>query len=523
MCNKSLAFLLLAGLIGCPFVAAADDFNPAGVIVDSLPELTLNTLGIMPTTNPSLWAETPTAVLIDLIRQVGQTDLSPAERQFVVQLLSLDVTGTQFNDAEGKLGESGFLKERLQALFNMGEWENVLKLIDLIPETDISDDILKIKVNTLLLKGDTQNACTLIEEKESELDTAYVDKMRIACFLAKEEKEKAVLAFDIYQEKTGDTESLFAILGENALHEIPTSLPKNAILSPEDIYLAALNKNPNIDWSKQLRAIKMTLADLPTTNIPLRIALAEQSGLPLEAMKKIYRLPLFDSDLKDENNRSVKRASLYQKIMQSVDNKQKSVLIHEWIDLIKKDGLFIRLAPIIADIFHTMNATDEQIDLSFAAVQIYGLENNLSMAEPWFDVLQRGESPTYQRQRFLLAPLWQNLGGGLPSDLEKRMNRYCGTKPIEACAMIQMFVNPEFYNHQEMINAVPDITDNPNEKRSSADIPEQAKTTRLGEFLLQAVLSIHNGKDLVKSYSFVQEVGQKESRDALMREGMIFE
>lgn len=519
MHNKIIASLLVAGMMSCPLVAVGDDFNPSEVIVESLPALTLNSIGIIPTTNPDLWSQTPANVLIDTIRQIGETNLSPAERQLVAHLLLLDITGTQFTDTDNILGETAFLKERLQTLFNMGEWESVLKLIELIPDPDLPDDILKIKINTLLLKGDVKDSCGLIDERESKLDSQYVDKMRIACFLAKEEKEKAVLAYDIYQEKTGDTDSLFATLAENGLREIQTSLPKNAILSPEDVYVAALNKEMAIDWTKQSRAVKITLADLPSTPIPLRIELGEQSGLPLDAMKKLYRLPLFESDLAGQYNQSVKRALLYQKIMAATDDKQKAVFIREWIDLIKKDKLFVNLAPVIADVFNSMKASPDQIELAYNAVQAYGLENNLSMAEPWFEILKENDLPMYRRQRFLLTPLWQNLGGGYPADLDGLMQRYCGTNPIQSCSMIRLFIDPAFYGDSETMKMVPDITDNQTESSGS----EQNKTTRLGESLLKAVLNINSGKELKKSYLFIREVGQKGARDALLREGMIFE
>ncbi len=509
----------MGGLMSCPLIAVGDDFNPSEVIVESLPALTLNTVGIIPTTNPNLWSQTPANVLLDTIRQIGNSNLSPAERQLVVQLLSLDITGTQFVDTDNILGESVFLKERLQTLFNLGEWESVLKLIALVPESDLSDDILKIKINTLLLKGDVKDSCGLIEEREFKLDSQYVDKMRIACFLAKEEKDKAILAYDIYQEKTGDTDSLFATLAENGLREIPTSLPKNAALSPEDAYLAALNKEMAIDWSKQSRAIKITLADLPSTPIPLRIELGEQSGLSLDAMKKLYRLPLFESDIAGQNNLSVKRALLYQKIMAATDDNQKAILIREWIDLIKKDKLFINLAPVIADVLNSVEASPERIELASDAVQAYGLDNNLSMAEPWLEVLKENDLPIYRRQRFLLTPLWQNLGGGYPTDLDELMQRYCGTNPIQNCSMIRFFIDPAFYGDSETMKMVPDITDS----STKTVIAEQDKTTRLGESLLKAILNINSGKDLKKSYLFIQEVAQKGVRDALLREGMNLE
>lgn len=544
----------IAGVFTCATaVARAEVFNPSDVIVESLPDLTTNTLGIVPTSNPMLWSGTPIADLSELFRQVGETNLSPAERKLVSHLLSIDISGGTLNDPQGIAGNAEFLKERLQTLFDLGEFDTVSEMISRIPESDVKGDILKIKINTLLLKGETQNACDLLENTADESDT-YINKMRISCFLAKEEKNKAVLAYDIYQEKTGDTTSLFATLAENALREIPTDLPPNAVLAPEEIYLASLNKKLPIDFNKQTRAVQITLADLPATDIPLRIMLGERNGLSAEAMMKLYRLPLFESDVANATDeamqRAVQRAILYQKIMAETEERKKIPLLKEWIDLIKKDNLFVNLAPVIGEVLNSISATPENIDVAFSAVQAYGLTDNAEKAEPWLDELEDNDLPKYRRQRFLLAPLWQNLGGGLPSDMDKLTASYCHENAINACPMIRLFIDPAFYERRLISPAfetvenssatekqAPDImadaTYADNETSKTADTVaketfngltrEEARTTRLGEALLTAVLDIHAGKRLKQSYVFVQEVARKDMRDSLVREGMIFE
>lgn len=488
--------------------AQADDFNPAGVIVESLPELSLNTIGTQKTVNPNLWAQTEAKTLLSLVSEAGLADLTPAQQKLVTHLLTLDVTGTSFLDETGALGDRAFLTERLRALFHLGEWENVLNLIALIPETDISDEIAEIKRNTLLLKGDVKEVCSFYREKES---SKTVDQLRIACFVAQEEKEKAVLSYDIYQEKYEDSDSLFTALAENALREIPTPLPKEARLQPADVYLVPLNKTNTLNWALQPRAMRITVADLPATDIPLRIELAEKSGLSLEAMKKIYRLPLFKPDL---NNNAVKRAWLHQQILTETDENQKMKRVKEWIDLIKKDHLFVPLAPVISDVFNTLEAEKSAVDLAYAAVQAYGLENNIALAEPWFNLLRKSDTARSREQLFLLTPLWQSLGGGYPDNLPEKMNHYCGVKPLAACEKLKALIPEKMYR-------INDFDVSPREAESV--LSETEKTTRLGEVLLRATLNINQQKELQKSYAVIREVAQPNQRDAVLREEMIFE
>ncbi len=488
-----------------------DDFNPAGVIVESLPELSLNTIGTQPTSNPALWSGTSAEKLLSLIERVGKSNLSPAERQFVVRLLTLDIAGGGFDDSNRILGESVFLRERLRALFHLGEWDTVLKMIALVPENDMTDEIRQIKINTLLMKGDVKEACNMVSALES---SVYADKMNISCFVAQEQKEKAVLSYDIYQENTPETETLFTALAENALREIPTDLPDNAILEPTDIYLLSLNKNASIDWTKQNRAMKITMADLPTTDIARRISLGEQSGLSAEAMKKLYRLPLFDADLK---NPVINRASLHQRILATADERQKAILLKEFITSARQDNVFINVAPVIAEIFNTMEASADKIDLAFDAVQVYALTDNLALSETWFEVLDDSDVPLHKKQTFLLLPLRQAMGAGSPADIAEGMHKYCSVNPISACEQIRLF---EPVTDETTFLSAPDIvTDNVVVDKSV----DSTRTTRLGETLLQAVLDIQNGQNLKKSYNFIREVGHPQSGAAILIEGMIFE
>lgn len=499
--NKGLSFFV-AGLLLLSINGYADTLEETDVIVESLPDLTSNTLGTRPTTNVHLWSGTSSQQLSKLLQQITQTPLTPAERQMVIHLLTLDTSGSVLTDT--KQNALAFLEERLNTLFQLGAWQEVLDMIQLIPPQDITDRIFQIRVEALLMKGDTQQACALIDEKTTV--TAY-DKLRISCFLAKEEKNKAILSYDIYQENTSDNQSVFALLAENVLREIPTPLPENIVLQPHDVYLFSLIKNHEIDWDRQTRGIKQTLVDLPTTDIPLRIFLAEQIGLDVDAMKKIYRLPLFNPDL---TNRAVKRAYLHQQILNTHDNATKVILVKEWIDLIRRDDLFISLAPVIADVLNTLEATTDNVDLAYDAVQAYALTDNVSMAEPWHELLTDSPVSTHQRQVFQLVPIWQTLGGGIPYQLAEKMQQYCGIHPLSVCDKMKLFIDSDLYE-----------TEQSTEPKGAFLFTQAQKTTRLGETLLQALLDIHAQRDLARTYQFIQEVAQPDVRKKLLIEGMI--
>lgn len=476
------------------------------VVVESLPELSPNVIGTLPTSNPFLWSQTPIEELAHLFQKLEKVSLSSAQRQLVTHLMTLDITGTTFNDSQNKLKTNQFLLYRLNVLKNLGEWDELLKLLQLLPEQEYTTEIKKIKMTALLLKGEVKPACDLLDTLESNLET---DKWRISCFLAKEEKEKALLSYDILQDTYSDNLTQFSQIADNALREIPTEISKDIVIQPEEIYLFSLVKKFNIDWKKQSRAVKKTLAELPTTDILLRIELGERSGLNVDELKRLYRLPLFTPDL---NNPMVQRVLTYQKITETTNIIEKTHLLKSWIELIKRDNLFVLLSPLISDIVNTMEASDELIDIAFDAVQVYVLENNASMAEPWYRLLKESDNPLNQKQYLLATPLMHTLGSGYPYDMAERMVHLCKADKI-ACDKLKMFLPAEVYDVDENFNA--DVL-------HDAALRTEINTARLGEKLIKAILHIQEQIHLPESYRFIEKFARPDVGAAILREGMIF-
>lgn len=476
------------------------------VVVESLPELSPNVIGTLPTSNPFLWSHTPIKELEQLFQKLEKTSLLPAQQQLITHLMTLDITGTTFNDSQNKLKTNQFLLYRLNVLKSLGEWDELLKLLQLLPEQEYTAEIENIKMIALLLKGETKAACDLLDTLESNLET---DKWRISCFLAKEEKEKALLSYDILQDTYSDNLTQFSQIADNALREIPTEILKDVVIQPEEIYLFSLVKKIDINWDKQSRVVKKTLVELPTTDILLRIELGEKLGLNIDELKRLYRLPLFNPDLK---NPVIQRVLTYKKITETTNAVEKAQLLKSWIELIKRDNLFVFLSPLVSDIVNTMEVSDELIDIAFDAVQVYVLENNASMAEPWYRLLKESDNPLHQKQYLLATPLMHTLGSGYPYDMAERMFRLCKTDKI-ACDKLKMFLPSEVYDIDENFNT--DISHN-------IDLKTEIDMAQLGEKLIKAILHIQEQIHLPESYQFIKEYARPDVGSAILREGMIF-
>ena len=504
MPNNFFQFLTLIISLFSLLPARAQDFK-SEVAVESLPELSANVLGTIPTKNPRLWSGTPADKLLETLEKTGKANLSPALRALVTYLLQLDITGAGFNDSQNILQSDQFFVARLKTLERQGEWDIVLNLIEKVPETEITNEIKQIKATVLLMKGLVKEACQLQEElaeakneNGESVSNIEADKMLISCFLAKEEKDKAVLAYDLFQDAHPDADSDFTALADMTLRELPVELPENLVLSPSNVYLYASVKNPTLNIALQTREVKKILSDLPATDIILRIRLGEQIGLDLTELQRLYRLPLLNLPT---DNAVAQRVQTYQQIQAETDASKKAALISKWLNLIQKDNLFVPLAPLIAETFHQLEADEKYIDLALYAVQAFALTKNPAAAEPWFELLE--DNDLYQQHYLTASLLLQTLGSG-PRDFQERLDYYCSyAKPID-CARLKRFLPEE--NDDEI---------------SSSEKEKTNLTTQLGESLLNAVLNIADGKDVKDSYTFIQKAARPVQGRALLREGII--
>lgn len=493
--------------------AAAQDFK-SEVTVETLPELSANVFGTIAATNKNLWSGTPANVLLNTLLQIESAQLSPASRALVNHLLRLDVTGAAFNDSQNLMRNNRFFIARLKALEQQGAWDDVLQMTEKIPDSEMTAAIRQIKANVLLMKGQVKEACALQEEIAESLsgeeaqspEAVYADKMLISCFLAKEEKDKAMLAYDMFQDAHPDADADFTALADNVLRELPVPINNNMVLSPAEVYLYSLVKNPALNWNRQTRAIKKTLADLPATDILLRIQLGEAIGLDLQELQKLYGLPLLNPPA---DNPVAQRVASYQKAVSASDMAEKVRAFSTWVKSVKQAGLFVTLAPLIADAAHQIPPDKKYMDTALTAVQAFALTNNLSAAEAWCDLLSGND--LYQKQYLEASLILQTLGHGL-RDFEERLQYYCSYAPPADCSRLKR-LTPLAGN-----TALP-----PSAALSLFQDNENALTTGLGNSLLQAVLNISEKKNMEKSYLFIQKAARLSDGRAILREGLVLE
>ncbi len=503
---KKISFRLLLALF-LSYQAQAS-LVESEVIVEDLPSFTLNSLGTNSVFSSDIWQESEEKALFSLIDSIGTAPLTPASKKVLVLLLTQDTTGYK----NSQNNTDTFLIKRLQALVRLNAFNEALTLINQVPAQNQSEEIIKIKTYLLLSLGNTEDALKLTEEYS--LGT-FTDKARINAFLEKEEKNKAVLSYEIYRENNADDDPVFYNLAESVLLELDTPFKEDPVFFVDHAFLLSRLKNSSINYQKLPDSVKKILIDLPATPIETRIELAEQLNLSADELAKIYTLPLLNLPV-DKNH--LKRAEHYQSILKTNAPADKVSLLKNLIESAKNDKLLLNIAPLLMEVLNTISAQPEHIDLAFDATQIYARYGNLEKANEWYQLLKDSSSDTYQKQRLLLIPALQLLGAGLPAETNSLLTHFCTNPQTRDCADFWQRIPVIFY---EEITAPKPIA----QTITPFEYIKEENKLKQGENLIKAILDLNNPliNEKKNILSFINISAPHNIAKELKQESMIYQ
>ena len=122
---------------------------------------------------------------------------------------------------------------RLQALLDMGFYDDVIIFANNMPRTLISKNIARVMADAYLLKGQRSNACALAAVHAGSDD--YFTKMNMMCLALQGHTEKAMLAFELWKENKTQQDSFIQAM--NKLLDLPVGDKTCKISSVLDVFL----------------------------------------------------------------------------------------------------------------------------------------------------------------------------------------------------------------------------------------------------------------------------------------------
>ena len=207
---------LVAFCVGCLFSATLN----AQVLSEELTALSVGTIGVPTVFQSNLWGENPDVA--DVVRQIndaGMADLGPAEREILRQVLLTDVAGVPALEKENQ----SYLMARLNAMLNQGFYEDILILLEKVPEANLTSELKLFRLKALFGLGKVALVC---EEANMSLFGDKEAFIRVVCVDAVGTDASAVMAYDVYRDSGLDDSLFLKAAGDKIYHHLDRTLPE---------------------------------------------------------------------------------------------------------------------------------------------------------------------------------------------------------------------------------------------------------------------------------------------------------
>ena len=166
--------------------------------------------------SPALWAGTDPETLKQLIARLPQYVGSPAQRKLAENLLlspGLPPSGpviASAGDAPVPASASGWLLEaRIGALAAMGDWSDVLALLELVPADHVTDALRRLRTDSQLVTNKAGAACGEAQNAIKTSTDPYWQKLQVFCQLTADEASAAGLGLSVLREEKVDDAAFF--------------------------------------------------------------------------------------------------------------------------------------------------------------------------------------------------------------------------------------------------------------------------------------------------------------------------
>lgn len=209
----------------CPTGVGASEIQ-----IQTLSDFSLSSYGTHALTYPDLWEKSDKMVVYELLDKIATRSLKQSEKEILVRLLTADTGPFIWSDVQNS---DAFLIKRMQTLFDIGAFEAVYQTVQSIALTQRSQALSTLLFDALLMNGQIQEACALLDDKEPVLN---IDERRISCLLAQNKMAEASLQYELYRENKQD-ESSFTKLGDYVFRGRPFKVDLNQPVLPETILL----------------------------------------------------------------------------------------------------------------------------------------------------------------------------------------------------------------------------------------------------------------------------------------------
>lgn len=195
--------------------------------VNRLGTIDLEAVGVLDSSNggfgSDLWRDSKRHVVARFLSRLPNDFSSPTLRGLARRLL----LSTATPPSGEKRGESdSLLRLRVERLVALGELEGLLRLLRVVPERHTDEGIQRARVESHLLLGDADSACTAVRNAVAQgRQSLYWQKALVFCQINAGEMDRAALGVGLLREQSNGEADGFIALAEAAsagLSDIPS-------------------------------------------------------------------------------------------------------------------------------------------------------------------------------------------------------------------------------------------------------------------------------------------------------------
>jgi len=347
----------------------------------------------------TMWADTRSGVIENLLPQIPVTTASPAMRDLMRRLL---LTGAAVPEG----GTPGSLISlRTGLLSAMGDFVGVNALLSAVPGRTGNQDLLRVEVDTRFLTGDVARACQLAHAYIQEQQSTYWQEAFIFCQALEGDTDAALLGMSLLEELGVNDPVFFQLMDALVrLDEGDAEAPSiDSLSDPTPLHLAlarvAKVKLPSDVISSNRPGVLRAIAISPNASPELRLEAAERAeaagALPIDTLRQLYASIEFSEDqLKNplthaaQRTGPMSRALLYRAtLMQTVPSAQAEAL-HRALDIARQVGRYASTARAFLPQLTRVPASQELVWFAPEAIRAFLITGRHQGAEAWFDLLK---------------------------------------------------------------------------------------------------------------------------------------
>jgi hypothetical protein len=367
-----------------------------------------------------LWNETPASLVAHLMRQLPDAIPSPTVRDLLRRVMLTAAIPPVREAGNDDLNLVALRGARLQAMGLLG---SASTLMEVAPNRDSDDSLLRLRAENSLMRGEIDAACADTRRQGVRLEEEHWQRLLIFCHIVEENFAEAALGASLLAEIGEPVDPLFMSLVDGVASGNRPAV--DHIDAPDPLMVAMLRHAkisfPASSLDRATPPLLAMIAASPHTDLDLRLSAAERAtrygAMTAERLTSIYTsAPFSGEDLDNalstaEAARSPRgRALLFQAATAHSVPTARAEVLQKALAIALEDGVYALSIRLFKPMLENMSPS---VELSWfaadAARALYAL-GRADLARPWvlglrYEAVRNPEAKLALDSLFALASL----------------------------------------------------------------------------------------------------------------------